>query len=131
VLCDPEREPLPPRDPRLPDFGFGRVDGRWVDGGLDCEGVLEVVGALGADELVVVVVVVEVVVEVSEQTCEMPRIFKPGGTSDEIAVPSGTLNTRPPTTSTRRTQAEAPTAGDHRPNPPTVSPAASSPATRF
>jgi hypothetical protein len=83
-------------------------------------------------EVVVVVVVVDVVV-VAGQTCWIARIFNSGGTNDEIAVPTGTLNTSPPSTVTRKThpESEAPTAGDHSPNPTTVRPAETSPTRCF
>jgi hypothetical protein len=113
-----------------------------VDDGFCFEPELEGVGAAVVVEelvelevevvLVVVVVLVDVVVVVGH-TCWIPRIFNPGGTNDEIAVPTGTLNTSPPITVTRNTQpeSEAPTAGDHRPSPATVRPAVTSPTRCF
>lgn len=83
------------------------------------------------DEVVVVVVVVVVVlvgaVVVVGHTSVTPSTFSPGGTSEEIGVPTGTLNTNPPRTVTRNTQPEASTAGDHNPRPATVRPAVASP----
>jgi hypothetical protein len=78
-----------------------------------------------------VLVDVDVDVLVDGHTVVTPSTFKPGGTSDEIGVPTGTLNTRPPTTCTRSTQPDAPTAGDHSPNPATVKPADTSPTKSF
>jgi hypothetical protein len=82
--------------------------------------------------LVVVVVLVDVVV-VAGHTSWIPRIFKLGGTNDAIGVPTGTLNTSPPSTVTRNThpESEAPTAGDHSPIPATVRPAETSPTRCF
>ncbi len=86
--------------------------------------------------LLVVVVVVDVLVVVvvaSWQTSWTPSTFSPAGTNDEIGVPTGTLNTSPPTTVTRSTQpeSEAPTAGDQSPSPATVRPALTSPTRCF
>jgi hypothetical protein len=69
------------------------------------------------------VVDVVVVVVVPVQICWIPRIFSPGGMSEEIATPSGMLNTRPPMTVTRSSQLDAAKAGDHIPSPPTATPA--------
>ncbi len=76
--------------------------------------VVEVVVVVcgGADVVVVVVVPVQI--------CWIPRIFSPGGTSEEIATPSGTSNTSPPMTVTRSTQLDAANAGVHIPSPPTA-----------
>ncbi|HEV3053755.1 MAG TPA: hypothetical protein VGX45_03805 [Solirubrobacteraceae bacterium] len=84
--------------------------------------VLVVVGE--AVDVVVDVVDVVVVVVAAGQTCWIPRIFSPGGISEEIAAPSGMLNTSPPTTVTRSTQPEsASTAAGSIPSPPTATPA--------
>jgi hypothetical protein len=109
-----------------------------LEPGLEGLGAAVVVEELVELDVDVVDVVVEVVVEVvvvvvAGHTCWIPRIFSPGGTSDEIAVPTGTLNTSPPSTVTRNTQpeSEAPTAGDHSPSPSTVRPAETSPTRCF
>jgi hypothetical protein len=56
-----------------------------------------VVDELVVDELVVVEVV-DVVVDPAGQTVVTPSTFKVAGTSDAIGVPTGTLNTKPPST---------------------------------
>jgi hypothetical protein len=115
-----------------------------VDDGFCLELGPESLGAVVLDDelveldvdVVVVVVVVVVLVEVvvaSWQTSWIPRTFNPGGTNDAIAVPTGTLNTSPPTTVTRRTQpeSEAATPGDQSPIPATVRTAETSPTRCF
>jgi hypothetical protein len=65
-------------------------------------------------EPVVVVVVPEEHTSVTDRTCRF------AGTSDEIGVPTGTLNSSPPTVLTCISQVDADTAGVHAPRPATT-----------
>jgi hypothetical protein len=81
-------------------------------------------------EAAVVVDVVDVVGVPGGHTVETPNTFNPAGTNDAIGVPTGTLNTSPPATWTRRTHAEAaPAPGSQTPKPATDAAATASPTT--
>jgi hypothetical protein len=83
-------------------------------------------------EAAVVVDVVDVVGVPGGHTVETPNTFNPAGTNDAIGVPTGTLNTSPPLTTTRTTQPEAtPTPGSPAPRPTTAAPAVASPTRSF
>jgi hypothetical protein len=80
----------------------------------------------------VVVDVVDVVVGEPEQTSDTPNTFKPAGINDDNGVPTGTVNTSPPTTRTCKTHPDAaPAPGSHRPRPASATPADTSPTRSF